>query len=199
MSTPMAVDRRRTAHRPPRLPRPGALMTSNADTTRTSRTSAARGEVQIRRASVGDAALVRTMLLELATHENTAHAVHATEEDWQRMLDNPAVVVLVAYLDDQPVGYVSGIRQLNLWTGDDIFAMDDLYVRVDVRDRGIGGLLMAALAEHASECNLLLTWGVLEDNDAGHRFYRRLGATLRTNVVATWQPRDYRTYVDARA
>ena len=111
-----------------------------------------------------------------------------TEEDWQRMLGDPAVVVLVAYLDDQPVGRVNGIRQLNVWIGDDIFAMDDLCVRAEARDRGIGGRLMAALAEHVSECGLLVTRGVGEDNDAGHRFYRRLGATLRTRLSRAGAP-----------
>lgn len=176
-------------------------MTSHPTTTRTTRTASTAGPaepVSVRRAGVDDAALVRTMLLELATHEDSAHAVHATVEDWRRMLANPAVVVLIAYLDDQPVGYVSGIHQLNLWIGDQIFAMDDLYVRAEARDRGIGGRLMAALAEHAAESNLLITWGVREDNDAGHRFYRRLGAALRTKVVASWQPQKYRAYLNAR-
>ncbi|HEU5037316.1 MAG TPA: GNAT family N-acetyltransferase [Nocardioides sp.] len=173
-------------------------MTSHTATTRTAGTAGTAGQVSVRRAGVGDAALVRTMLLELATHENSAHAVHAGVEDWQRMLANPAVVVLIAYLDDQPAGYVSGIHQLNLWVGEEIFAMDDLYVRAAARNRGVGGRLMAALAEHAAESNLLVTWGVREDNDAGHRFYRRLGAALRTKVVASWQPHAYRAYLDAR-
>jgi hypothetical protein len=29
------------------------------------------------------------------------------------------------------------------------------------------------------------------DNDGGQRFYRRLGATLRPKVVATWAPESY--------
>jgi ribosomal protein S18 acetylase RimI-like enzyme len=177
-------------------------MTPHTETARTAestRMPATGAEVQIRRATVEDAAVVRTMLVELATHENTAQAVHATVQDWRRMLADPAVVVLLAYLDDEPVGYVSGMRQLNLWVGRDIFAMDDLYVRAGARGRGIGGRLMAVLADHAAEGNLLITWGVREDNDAGQRFYRRLGATLRTKVVASWQPHDYRAYLDAHA
>lgn len=153
-------------------------------------------QVRVRRATVADAALVRTMLVELATHEHTAHAVHATPEDWHRMLANPSVVVLLAYIGDQPVGYVSGIRQLNLWMGRDSFAMDDLYVRPEARDQGVGGQLMAALAEHVAEGQLLITWGVRSDNDAGQRFYRRLGATLRTKVVAAWPPDAYTAYLD---
>ncbi|WP_296604039.1 GNAT family N-acetyltransferase [Nocardioides sp.] len=153
---------------------------------------------QIRRAGIQDSATVRELLLELAEHEHTAHAVHASVDDWARMLADPAVVVLVAHIDGRPVGYVSGVRQLNLWMGHDILAMDDLYVRAEARDRGIGGELMAALAEHAGRDQLLVTWGVREDNEAGHRFYRRLGATLRTKVVAAWQPAAYAGYVRDR-
>jgi ribosomal protein S18 acetylase RimI-like enzyme len=154
--------------------------------------------VRIRRAEPGDARTVRTLLLELAEHENTARAVHATTADWRHMLADPAVLVLLARVGSEPVGYVSGIRQLNLWIGRDILAMDDLYVRADARDCGIGGQLMAALAEHVSAEELLITWGVREDNGAGHRFYRRLGATIRTKTVAVWQPQAYDAYLRAR-
>jgi ribosomal protein S18 acetylase RimI-like enzyme len=149
----------------------------------------------VRRAGTEDAMTVRTLLLELAAHEESAHAVHSSVDDWERMLADPAVVVLVAELDGRPVGYVSGVRQLNLWLGRDLFAMDDLYVRAEARDRGIGGRLMAALAEHVQDDRLVITWGVNEENDAGQRFYRRLGARLRSKTVASWQPRDYGTYL----
>ncbi len=173
-------------------------MTLNTDTTAPRPgIPATAARLQIRRAGVEDAVLVSAMLLELAHHENSAHAVRATSEDWARMLASPAVVVLVAWLDGEPVGYVSGTRQLNLWIGAEILAMDDLYVRAAARDRGVGGQLMAALARHVAPERLLITWGVREDNEPGHRFYQRLGATLRTKVVAAWQPPDYRAYLDA--
>jgi ribosomal protein S18 acetylase RimI-like enzyme len=160
--------------------------------------------VTIRRAGIGDADDVRTMLLELATHEDTAGAVHATTADWRRMLADPAVTVLLALDGQEAVGYLSGVRQLNLWQGRDVFAMDDLYVRPHARDRGIGGRLMAALAAHVSADvplaeRPLVTWGVREDNDAGQRFYRRLGATLRTKTVAAWRPEAYAAHAEDRA
>jgi ribosomal protein S18 acetylase RimI-like enzyme len=161
-------------------------------------TTATATEVRIRRAGVDDAPVVRTMLAELAGHESTAEAVHATVDDWRRMLANDSVLVLLAFTGDRPVGYVSGVRQLNLWVGRDIFAMDDLYVRADARDRSIGGELMTALAEYAADDRLLITWGVREDNDAGHRFYQRLGATLRTKMVAAWPPDAYGNHLDSK-
>ena len=153
--------------------------------------------MDIRRAGVDDATTVRTLLLELATHEGTAAAVHATAADWRRMLADPAVVVLLAYDGDRPLGYVSGVRQLNLWLGRDLLALDDLYVRAEARDRGVGGRLMAALAAHVADERLLITWGVREDNEAGQRFYRRLGAGLRTKMVAAWQPQAYLAHLES--
>ena len=164
----------------------------------TTGTTASPEPVRIRRAGVEDAATVHTLLMELATHEHTAHAVRADTGDWRRMLADPSVVVLIAFAGERPVGYVSGIRRLDLWIGHDILAMDDLYVRAEARDRGVGGQLMAALAEHVVDDRLLVTWGVRADNHAGHRFYRRLGASLRAKVVAAWQPDDYAAYLDAR-
>jgi ribosomal protein S18 acetylase RimI-like enzyme len=155
--------------------------------------------VLIRRAGVEDADDVRNLLLELATHENSADAVHATLEDWRRMLADPRVMVLLAVSAGRPLGYVSGTRQLNLWQGRDIFAMDDLYVRRQVRDRGIGGQLMVALAQHVSADQSLITWGVNQDNDAGQRFYQRLGATLRTKVAVAWRSDAYTRYLQDQA
>ena len=162
-------------------------------------TGTATSTVTIRRAGVEDADEVRTLLIELATHENSVDAVHASVEDWRRMLADPRVVVLLAVTAGQPLGYVSGTRQLNLWQGRDIFAMDDLYVRPHVRDRGIGAQLMAALAQHVSPEESLITWGVNQDNHAGQRFYQRLGATLRTKVVAAWRPDAYTRYLQDQA
>ena len=54
--------------------------------------------------------------------------------------------MLLAERDGGPVGYVSAVRRLHLWTGGDVLALDDLYVRPGHRDAGIGRRLMAALA-----------------------------------------------------
>lgn len=154
--------------------------------------------IRIDQAHPGDAATVRALLIELAEHERSVDAVGATEADWACMLSRPDVLVLLARDGDRAVGYVSAVRTLNLWVGGDILAMDDLYVRAESRDRGVGRDLMAALATHAARDQLLVTWGVGADNLAGHRFYQRLGATLRTKVVASWSPDEYRTLADGR-
>ena len=156
----------------------------------------AESRVDVRRAGPGDAAVVRTMVSELAADDGAVEEVVSTD-GWAQMLGRDDVVVLVADRDGQPVGYVSAVRKLHLWTGRDILALDDLYVRPASRDAGVGRLLMTELARWAEPQDLLIRWEMREDNDAAQRFYRRLGATLRTKVIAAWTPEAQRAALEA--
>lgn len=145
----------------------------------------------VRRATSADATEVAVMVREIAAHEGQSGHVRVDEDRWRALLARPEVIVLLAERAGAPVGYVSAVRQLHLWTGGDILALDDLYVRPGHRDGGVGRRLMSALATVASPDQLLIRWGVEPDNGDAHRFYRRLGATLRTKVIATWMPSAY--------
>lgn len=142
--------------------------------------------VQVRRATPDDAATVLGMVREIAAHEGDADAVSGTPETWAAMLARADVVILLAERDGEPVGYVSAVRKLHLWLGHDILALDDLYVRPGSRDAGVGRLLMLELARLATAENLAIRWEMREDNLAAQRFYARLGASLRTKVMAFW-------------
>jgi ribosomal protein S18 acetylase RimI-like enzyme len=148
--------------------------------------------VTVRRATPADTAEVAEMVREIAAHEDQSAHVHVDVEQWRALLARAEVIVLLAERNGHPVGYVSAIRQLHLWTGGDVLNLDDLYVRPGHRDAGVGRLLMAALAELAAPDQLLIRWGVEPDNVDAQRFYRRLGATLRPKVLAAWTPAAYR-------
>lgn len=147
--------------------------------------------VTVRPASAAEAAELHTMIIEIATHEDTRDAVRVTIDQLAELLRHPNVIVLFAECEGELVGYVSAIRQLNLWCGGDVLALDDLYVRPGHRDRGIGHELMRALAGTVSVDRPLIRWEVLADNHAAQRFYRRLGANLRTKIIATWPAAVY--------
>jgi GNAT superfamily N-acetyltransferase len=144
--------------------------------------------VDVRRAGPEDAETVLTMVREIAAHEGDVTDVASDLAAWTAMLGRPEVVVLVAERDGRPVGYVSAVRRLHLWLGTDILALDDLFVRDGHRDAGIGRLLMTEIARLAEPERLLIRWELQEDNHAAERFYRRLGATVRTKKVAAWRP-----------
>src|SRR3954453_3230991 len=147
--------------------------------------------VTTRPAGPDDAAVVAAMVREIAEHEDQAAHVHVDEELWRSLLARPDVTVLLAERGGAAVGYVSAVRRLHLWTGGDVLALDDLFVRPGNRDGGVGRRLMTALAAVAAPERLLITWGVEPDNVDAPRFYRRLGATLRTKVLAAWSPGAY--------
>jgi GNAT superfamily N-acetyltransferase len=154
-------------------------------------TTAPVAPITIRRAP-DDTTDVAEMVREIAAHEDQSAHVHVDEAQWRRLLAGPEVIVLIARRDGGPVGHVSAVRQLHLWTGGDVLDLDDLYVRAGHRDAGVGRQLMAALAERVAPEQLLIWWGMEVTNVDAQRFYRRLGATLRPKVLASWTPAAYR-------
>ena len=151
------------------------------------RTAASR--VDVRRAGPDDAAVVLAMLREFAVENGDP--LTSDEAGWRRMLGRPEVVVLVADRDGEPVGYVSAVRRLHLWSATDILGLDDLFVRQGYRDAGVGRLLMLELARLAAPEGLLVRWEVAEDNLRAQQLYQRLGATLRSKVIASWPPESF--------
>lgn len=142
----------------------------------------------IRAAVPADADTVHCLVGEIAAHQNQSEHVTTTASQWREILARDDVTVLLAERDQEAVGYVSAVRRLHLWSGQDVIALDDLYVRPDSRDLGIGRALMIELARTTTPEQLTITWGVQPDNEAAQRFYQRLGATLHQKVVAAWPP-----------
>lgn len=153
--------------------------------------------VTIRRAEPGDAAVALTLLQELAAHQNQSQYVALTADRMHELLSRRDVIVLLAEQEARPVGYVSAVRHLNIWAGRDIIGLDDLYVRPEARDRGVGRLLMTEVARLAAAEELIVRWEVHQDNEAAQRFYTRLGANLSTKVIAGWPHPRYADLVTA--
>lgn len=147
--------------------------------------------ITIRRAGPNDATTVDTLVREIAAHEGDSAHVIVTTAGWRSLLARADVTVLLAERAGEPLGYVSAQRRLHLWTGADILALDDLYVRAQARDGGVGRRLMTALARRAAVDRLAIRWEVKPENAAAQRFYRRLGARLFTKVIVGWRPDDY--------
>ena len=151
----------------------------------------------IRQATTADAAVLDDMVRELAAHEGDLEHVRVDAAGWRELLSRPDVRVLLAEDETGVIGFTSTVRRVHLWTGGDLLALDDLYVRPGHRDKGVGSQLMGAVARLAAEHDLLVQWGVRLDNHAGQRFYARLGATLNTKMTASWAPAQYRRHLAA--
>lgn len=149
------------------------------------------GTVTIRRATRDDAATVHQLVLEIAAHEGDLDHVHVSPERWSQLLERHDVVVLLAERDGVPLGYTSAVRRLHLWSGGDLLAVDDVFVRPGERSGGLGRRLLGSMAEYAAPEGLTVTWGVEPENVRAQAFYTGLGASLRAKVIAGWVPAAY--------
>ncbi|MBF8294512.1 MAG: family N-acetyltransferase [Bacteroidetes bacterium] len=130
-------------------------------------------------ATRNDLSLILALIKELAEYERLAHEVIATEEVLSETLfgEQPYAEVVLAYYDDEPVGYALYFHSFSTFLGRPGLYLEDLFVRPAVRGKGIGKALLAFVAHVASErkCGRL-EWSVLNWNEPAIGFYKSLGA-----------------------
>jgi ribosomal protein S18 acetylase RimI-like enzyme len=142
--------------------------------------------ITIRRATPDDATTVHDLIRGLAGHQDQAWGVTVSVDDLKLLLARPEVGYLIAERDGHSIGYVSWLRRISFWSGQDYLHLDDLYVTDAERGNGVGEQLMHAIAEAAG--GKVIRWEVAESNVAAQRFYARIGATLASKKIGRWQP-----------
>lgn len=135
--------------------------------------------LQIREARPDDCALILTLIRELAEYEKLADEVTATEEAIRRTVftEPGRAEVWIAELDGEPAGFAIFFHNFSSFLGRPGLYLEDLFVRPELRGRGIGKALLSRLARLAVErgCGRM-EWAVLDWNEPAIRFYERLGA-----------------------
>ncbi|WP_411079121.1 GNAT family N-acetyltransferase [Streptomyces sp. cmx-18-6] len=98
-------------------------------------------------------------------------------EEWAaRFLAAPGHVLLIAYVDGAPAGFVTGIEMLHPDKGTEM-CLYELGVDGPHRRRGIGKALALALVDLARKRGCYDVWvGVEPDNGAASAAYRSAGA-----------------------
>ncbi len=135
--------------------------------------------MSIRAATPDDVPLILRFIRELAEYERMAHLVVATEEVLRETLfgARPYAEVVIAEEDGEAAGFALFFYNFSTFLGRPGIYLEDLYVRPEVRGRGVGRALLAHLARLAVErgCERL-QWWVLNWNEPAIRFYRSVGA-----------------------
>jgi GNAT superfamily N-acetyltransferase len=135
--------------------------------------------MHIRPAAESDVPLILSFIRELAAFERLAHEVVATEAGLRATLFGPRPYAEVAIAEDggESAGFALFFHNYSTFLGRPGIYLEDLYVRPELRGRGIGRALLAHLARLAVErgCGRL-EWWVLDWNESAIRFYRSLGA-----------------------
>jgi GNAT superfamily N-acetyltransferase len=135
----------------------------------------------IRPVTVDDVTLLRTMIRELAEFERELDLCVIQESDLARdgFGPNPKFRALLAEWDGQPAGYAVFFDYYSTWAGTGIY-LEDLFVRLPFRGKGIGMGLLATVARIALQKNRsALRWEVLDWNEPAIKLYQALGAEFR--------------------
>lgn len=156
-------------------------------TLETALTLAAPSEMlRIRPATVADAALLWTMIRQLAEFEHELDLVTLREEDLARdgFGENPRFRAIIAEWEQAPAGYALFWPYYSTWAGRGMF-LEDLFVREAFRERGIGKALLAEVARIAVEEGCYgIHWEVLDWNANAIALYKAMGAEFRDQ----WRP-----------
>jgi GNAT superfamily N-acetyltransferase len=126
-----------------------------------------------------DVPLILGFVRELADYEKLSPEVVATEDVLHETLfgDRKVAEVILGYLGAKPVSFALFFHNFSTFLGRPGIYLEDLYVKPDVRGRGIGKTMLAYLAHLARErrCGRL-EWWVLDWNEPAKAFYQSIGA-----------------------
>jgi GNAT superfamily N-acetyltransferase len=135
--------------------------------------------LSIRKAEPSDASLIFRFIRELAEYERLAHEVDATESDIAKALfgPNPRVFADIAEWEGEPAGFALWFYNFSTFRGRHGIYLEDLFVRPELRSKGIGRALLRHLARRCVVEGLArLEWWVLDWNEPALKVYRSIGA-----------------------
>ena len=134
---------------------------------------------EMRFAEPSDVPLVLQFVKELAEYEKLTHEVVATEETLLESLfgGRRGAEVILGYYDGQPVSFAVFFQNFSTFLGRSGIYLEDLYVKPEIRGKGIGRAMLSYLAKIAKERHCgRLEWSVLDWNEPAISFYKKLGA-----------------------
>ena len=117
------------------------------------------------------------------TFYKTDLPISTTENTWQNLQDNEVPIYgFGAWLDNQLVGIVHVMLHPSTWSETESCYLHDLYVKEEMRGKGIGRALIEYVYEFARQqnCNRVY-WTTQDDNTAARRLYDTLAT--KTDMV----------------
>lgn len=133
---------------------------------------------KLRFAQEGDTALILEFIKELASYEKMLDMVVATEDILRDSLfEKKAAEVIIGEYKGEPVGFALFFHNFSTFLGQAGIYLEDLFVKPEMRGKGMGRLMLSFLARLALERNCgRLEWWVLDWNEPSINFYKSMGA-----------------------
>lgn len=143
-------------------------------------------EIEIRKATVEDSALILRFVTELAIYEKAEREVVATVSDIRDSLFSGKSTTngIICNIDNEPAGFAVYFLNYSTWLGKHGLYLEDLYISPDNRGAGAGKALLKYLAKTAISMNCgRFEWSVLDWNEPAIRFYQSIGAKPQSEWV----------------
>lgn len=153
-------------------------------------------KLTIRPARATDTAIILFFIRELAKFEKLTHEVKATVPKLRKTLfgKNSTAEVLLAFHGQEPAGFALYFPTYSTFLAKPGIYLEDLFVRPELRNLGIGSRLLRELAKIAGgRKSGRLEWSVLNWNKNAIRLYRKLGARPQSEwTVYRMREKEYR-------
>jgi len=136
-------------------------------------------DITLRAANENDTPIILSLIKELAEYEKLSHEVLADENKLKTTLfgKKKFAEVIIADYKNEPAGFALFFHNYSTFLGKPGIYLEDLYVKTDLRGKGIGKILLAYLGKLALERDCgRIEWAVLDWNEPSIQFYKNLGA-----------------------
>ena len=133
---------------------------------------------KIRFAEENDTKLILDFIKELADYEKLLNEVVATEEVlYDSLFVRKKAEVIIGEYDGKPVGFALFFHNFSTFVGKPGIYLEDLYVKPEMRGKGLGKIILSFLGKLAVERNCgRLEWWCIDWNESSIRFYKEMGA-----------------------
>jgi GNAT superfamily N-acetyltransferase len=135
--------------------------------------------IEIRTTTAQDVPLILQFIRDLAEYEKLSHEVVANEAMLREELfgAKPVAECVIAEHDNEPVGFALYFHNFSTFVGRRGLYLEDLFIKPEMRGKGIGKALLVYLARLAQARNCgRFEWAVLDWNEPSINFYLSLGA-----------------------
>lgn len=142
-------------------------------------------DIAIREAELNDLELILDFIRQKSEFDGSVSGFAATADKLQQTLfgDAPFVRVLLAEVAGKAVGFAMFYASYSSLLAQPCLWLDDLFVQVPVRGRGVGTALLKRLAEIAEANNCgRIEWTVNVGNAPGIAFYEKQGARILERI-----------------
>jgi GNAT superfamily N-acetyltransferase len=132
----------------------------------------------LRFATEADLPLILNFIKELADYEHLIDQVTATEDVLRDSLFvRKAAEVIIGEYNGKPVSFALFFHNFSTFLGKPGIYLEDLYVKPELRGKGLGKLMLSFLAKLAvdRDCGRL-EWWCLDWNHSSVQFYKSMGA-----------------------